>query len=79
MPVWVKSAVDEWTNAGGITSGKIFRAIHRTGCVWGRGVAPKVIWQVVKTAATKAGIETLAPTRSSANMCAALPRSRRRA
>ena len=72
MPVWVKSIVDEWTNAGGITSGKIFRAIHRTGCVWGHGVTPKVIWQVVKTAAARAGIETLAPhdlRRTCARLC----------
>ena len=72
MPSWVKGAVDEWTSAAGITSGKVFRAIHRTGCVWGKGVTPKVIWQVVKDAAVRAGIETLAPhdlRRTCARLC----------
>ena len=72
MPSWVKSAVDKWTSAGGITTGRIFRAIHRTGCVWGKGVTPKVIWQVVKDAAVRAGIETLAPhdlRRTCARLC----------
>ena len=72
MPTWVKGAVDDWTSAGGITSGKVFRAIHRTGRVWGDGVTPKVIWEVVKTAAARAGIEALAPhdlRRTCARLC----------
>ncbi len=72
MPAWVKSAVDDWTSSGGITTGRIFRAIHRTGRVWGEGMTPKVIWQVVKNAASRAGIETLAPhdlRRTCARLC----------
>ena len=72
MPAWVKCAVDDWTSASGITTGRIFRAIHRTGRVWGTGVTPKVIWQVVKAAALSAGIETLAPhdlRRTCARLC----------
>ena len=72
MPAWVKRAIDEWTSASGITTGRIFLAIHRTGCVWGKGVTPKVIWQVVKDAAVRAGIETLAPhdlRRTCARLC----------
>ena len=72
MPAWVQSAVDDWTSSGGITTGRIFRAIHRTGRVWGEGMTPKVIWQVVKNAASRAGIETLAPhdlRRTCARLC----------
>ena len=72
MPAWVKGAVDDWTSASGITTGRIFRAIHRTGGVWGTGVTPKVIWEVVKTAAARAAIETLAPhdlRRTCARLC----------
>ena len=72
MPRWVKSAIDDWTSASGITTGRIFRAIHRKRCVWGKGLTPKVIWQVVKDAAVRAGIETLAPhdlRRTCARLC----------
>ena len=72
MPAWVKRAIDEWTTASGTTTGRIFRAIHRTGVVWGKGVTPKVIWQVVKDAAARAGIEMLAPhdlRRTCARLC----------
>ena len=35
IPGWVKSALDQWMLAAGITEGKIFRAVARTGKVWG--------------------------------------------
>jgi len=72
MPAWVKTAVDDWTSASGIATGRIFRAIHRTGRIWGKGVTPKVIWQAVKDAAVRAGIEKLAPhdlRRTCARLC----------
>src|SRR6266567_3912001 len=36
IPVWVKSALDQWMLAARITEGKIFRAVARTGKVWGK-------------------------------------------
>ncbi len=72
IPKWVKSAVDDWVAESGICNGRIFRGIHRSGCVWGTGVSPRVVWSVVKTAAVKAGIETLAPhdlRRTCARLC----------
>ena len=71
-PAWVKCVVNGWTSASGITTGRIFRAIHRTGRVWGAGVTPKVIWEVVKSAASQAGIEALVPhdlRRTCARLC----------
>jgi len=61
IPAWVKSAIDEWTEASGITEGAIFRSITRMGRVWGHGMTSKVLWQVVRDAARTAGIEKLAP------------------
>ncbi len=72
VPAWVKIAVDDWTSASGVTTGRIFRVIHRAGRVWGESETPKVIWQVVKTAAARAGIETPAPhdlRRTCARLC----------
>jgi integrase len=43
IPAWVKNAIEEWKDASGITEGTLFRAIHRTGRVWGTGMTPKVL------------------------------------
>jgi hypothetical protein len=54
MPAWVKDAVDAWTAAAGITEGTAFRAISKRGRVWGNGMTPKVLWDVVRHAAAEA-------------------------
>src|SRR5512138_591996 len=72
IPNWVKTAVDTWTVAAGITHGAIFRAIDKAGRVWGDGMSPKVLWDVVRAAAARAGIEKLAPhdlRRTCARLC----------
>jgi len=72
VPVWVKDAIDAWQAASGITEGALFRAIHRTGRVWGTGMTPKVLWEIVRQAASRAGIEKLAPhdlRRTCARLC----------
>ena len=72
MPAWVKTTVDTWTTAAGITHGPVFRAINRAGRVWGDGMSPKVLWDVVRAAAVRAGIEKLAPhdlRRTCARLC----------
>ena len=61
IPSWVKTAVDSWTTAAGIAHGPVFRAINKAGCIWGDGMSPKVLWDVVRSAAARAGIEKLAP------------------
>ena len=61
VPQWVKAAVDGWNTAAGITKGTVFRSINKSGSVWGEGMTPKVLWEVVKEAASRAGIEKLAP------------------
>jgi integrase len=56
VPQWVKSAVDAWTTAAAITGGRVFRAINKAGRIWGDGMSPKVLWDVVRLAAAQAGI-----------------------
>ena len=72
IPSWVKSAVDAWTTAAAITEGRVFRAINKAGRIWGNGMSPKVLWDVVRMAAARAGIEKLAPhdlRRTCARLC----------
>jgi integrase len=61
IPSWVKATVDAWTAAAAITNGPVFRAINKAGRVWGDGMSPKVLWDVVRAAAARASIDKLAP------------------
>lgn len=72
IPGWVKAAIDVWTTAAGITDGTVFRAINKHGRAWGDGLTAKVLWDVVRAAAKRAGIEKLAPhdlRRTCARLC----------
>jgi integrase len=54
------------------TRGAIFRAINKTGRIWGDGMTPKVLWDVVRAAAARADIDKLAPhdlRRTCARLC----------
>lgn len=72
IPSWVKTAVDAWTASGEITEGRVFRSINKAGKIWGDGMTPKVLWEIVKEAAKRAGIDQLAPhdlRRTCARLC----------
>jgi site-specific recombinase XerD len=72
IPEWVKAALDQWTRAAGVGEGRIFRAVARTGKVWGKGVSQNVVWYVVKTCCERAGLEHIAPhdlRRTCAKLC----------
>ncbi len=72
IPDWVKVTVNAWTDAANITHGTVFRAINKAGRVWGDGMSPKVLWDVVRAAAARAGIDKLAPhdlRRTCARLC----------
>lgn len=73
MPGWVKRAVDDWTQAAGITVGCIFRAVSRTGLIWGDHITPKAIWHVVKGAASRAGSSLLTTFVAVARGCVTSP------
>jgi integrase len=72
MPGWVKNVVDQWIQAANITSGKLFRRVHKTGKTWGERLTEKAVWHVVREYATKAGIDKLSPhdlRRTCARLC----------
>jgi integrase len=72
IPAWVKAALDRWTETSGISEGRVFRSINKAGEIWGDGMTPKVLWEVVREAASRAGIEKLAPhdlRRTCARLC----------
>jgi integrase len=72
VPDWVKNLIDDWLHAAGISNGKIFRRVTRTGTVWAGRSSEKVVWHVVRQYAKKAGIEQLAPhdlRRTCARLC----------
>ena len=57
---------------GGDQHGELFRAINKAGRVWGDGMSPKVLWDVVRAAAGRANIDKLAPhdlRRTCARLC----------
>jgi site-specific recombinase XerD len=78
MPGWVKNVVDQWIQATNITSGKLFRRVHKMGKTWGETLTEKAVWHVVRDYAKKAGIVKLAPHDLRQNLCTALLRRRRR-
>ena len=72
VPAWVKTAIEKWMEASGISEGALFRSIDKTGRVWGTGMTPKVLWEIVKAAAARANIPKLAPhdlRRTCARLC----------
>jgi integrase len=61
-----------------ITHGHVFRAINKAGRIWGDSMTPKVIWEVVKSAAARAGIEKTVAARSPTQARPVVPSDRRR-
>jgi site-specific recombinase XerD len=72
IPEWVKTALDQWTEAAEVTEGRVFRAVARTGKVWGSGISQNVVWYVVKTCCERVGLKHIAPhdlRRTCAKLC----------
>jgi site-specific recombinase XerD len=72
IPSWVKAALDQWMAAARVTQGRIFRAVARTGKVWGKGISQNVVWYVVRSCCRRAGLEHIAPhdlRRTCAKLC----------
>jgi integrase len=72
VPDWVKTAIDQWAIPASIISETLFRSINKAGRVWGTGFTPKVIWSIVKQAASNSGLSRVAPhdlRRTCAKLC----------
>ena len=41
VPGWVKGVLDDWIEAAGLTSGKLFRRVNRNGKAWGTGLTER--------------------------------------
>ena len=61
IPQWVKQALDLWISAAGITGGRVFRALSKSGKVWGTGICQNVVWYVVRSCCQRAGLDHIAP------------------
>jgi hypothetical protein len=44
IPLWAKVAIDAWVTAAGLTHGRVFRAIDKSGTRLEDGMSPKVLW-----------------------------------
>ena len=74
MPSWVKSAIDAWTSAAGVTDGHLFRPVMRGDRVCGERMSEKVVWQMLKSYVAGAGLPDIAPhdlRRTTAKLCRA--------
>jgi len=56
VPNWVKLAVDQWTQAAGITSGRLLRSMNRHGAVAGDSLSPQAILMLVSGYGQKLGV-----------------------
>ncbi len=72
IPRWTKAALDRWVSAAGITCGKLFRAVNRTGRVWGSGISQNLVWCIVRSYCLELGLQGIAPhdlRRTCAKLC----------
>jgi site-specific recombinase XerD len=72
VPEWVKSAIDVWVASANLQTGALFRSVSKTGKVWGSGFTAKVIWSIVRQAASDSGLGPVAPhdlRRTCARLC----------
>jgi site-specific recombinase XerD len=56
MPGWAKAAADRWTDAAGITDGRILRAINKADRVSGDSMTPQSVFEVVERYSVQLGI-----------------------
>jgi integrase len=56
VPNWVQTALDRWTQAAGITTGHVFRAVNKSDRMWGAGITPKVVREIVCEYARRIGV-----------------------
>jgi site-specific recombinase XerD len=74
MPAWTKQAIDAWTTSAGVSEGHLFRPVNRGDQVFGTRLSEKVVWQMLKTYVSGAGLPDIAPhdlRRTTAKLCRA--------
>jgi len=61
MPGWAKAAIDRWSAAAGIHSGRVFRPINRGGRLTHESLTDKTIWWTLRQYTPALGFTNLAP------------------
>ena len=61
MPSWAKAAIDRWSLAAGIDSGRVFRPINRGGRLTHAALGDKSIWWILRKYTAALGFRHLAP------------------
>jgi site-specific recombinase XerD len=49
VPRFTERAIDEWMSRSGIVEGKLFRAVNKNSRVWGVGLTPEAVLQIVRS------------------------------
>ena len=57
MPAWTKTAIDRWTAAAGIASGRLLRPVNKGGRITGQGMTAQAIFEIVVGYGRKLGLE----------------------
>ena len=57
MPAWAKAAIDRWTAAAGIASGRLLRPVNKGGRITGQGMTAQAIFEIVVGYGSKLGLE----------------------
>jgi hypothetical protein len=61
MPGWAKIAIDQWSAAAGIHTGRVFRLLNKAGRLTHASLSATCIWFVVRKYRARAGLPHLAP------------------
>lgn len=61
MPNWTKAAINEWSQASGVTEGLVFRAVNKGDRMSGDGITPQAIRNIVADYADKLKHAGIAP------------------
>lgn len=73
VPAWVKTALDEWTAAAGITEGRILRSMNRHGAITGESLSAQAVHALVRAYGARLGLKLQAhdARRTCAKLCRA--------
>jgi site-specific recombinase XerD len=61
MPAFAKAAIDAWSTASGVASGRVFRGVNKGDNLAGDSLDPQGVWRVVEKYRERAGAPQLAP------------------
>jgi integrase len=72
VPDWVYRAIRDWLDVTNIIEGRVFRAVHKGGVIWGQGLTESAVWEMVVRYAHETSLGRLAPhdlRRTCAKLC----------